>query len=49
MDTTKTDIAYVRFDSETLDRLRELAERRDRTIAAIIRAAVSQYLKKSAA
>lgn len=39
-------IKYVRFDEETDEQLADLAERRGQSIAAIVRIAVTQYLRR---
>jgi len=39
-------LTYVRFDEETHDKLRVLADRDDRTVAHVIRLAVEQYLAR---
>lgn len=46
---TKESISYVRFDDETMDRLRQISHTQDRPISAVIRKAVEQYLRRMAA
>ena len=48
MAKNKDSIAYVRFEDEQLERLRQVADSQERSIAAVIRVAVSQYLRRVA-